>query len=458
MEGKIQNIIVGSGIAGLICGGYLSKYGQKTLILEKEKRIGGRIRDYYFDGYTAITQGPTWMSTWDGGSWAKAARELDSNIRFFINKEPKIYQKGTHQPPKVLPRSYSASALVDYVEAQFPESLSGDLKEEFKNIFQEVLSIPYKQLCVDMDRIPLKLWLDTKVSNPLVHFFINGLGANLMMMHDIEKAGKLLSAGKILSIIRAWLAGDGVITLPYPNMETGFVKPFAESFKIFGGEIRTENEVIDIICKKNKAIGVVIKVQGRTEKMIYCDRVIVNSLYTDISKLFKKIPPELEEPLRELPEIWTIDHWIFTGLKEKVTDDPAYVMVQDPNTGGHLGGIWPQSLEMPWSAPPRKQLIWYERIFDQEVLKRNREEIYSEMNDVLEEVYPGFKKAVEVQHYATHSPLFHHQFSAMPKIPQEAVSVKNLYFIGDATTPQYGFGIDGTASTGMLCAKNILRI
>lgn len=29
MEEHVQNIVVGAGIAGLICGGYLAKHGQK---------------------------------------------------------------------------------------------------------------------------------------------------------------------------------------------------------------------------------------------------------------------------------------------------------------------------------------------------------------------------------------------------------------------------------------------
>ena len=80
------------------------------------------------------------------------------------------------------------------------------------------------------------------------------------------------------------------------------------------------------------------------------------------------------------------------------------------------------------------------------------------MNDIQEEIYPGFKRLTEVQKYASHQPLWHHQYTAFPKIPQKASSVDNLYFVGDGTAPQYGQGLDGPSSTGILCAKGILGL
>jgi phytoene dehydrogenase-like protein len=456
MSEKFENIIVGSGIAGLICGGYLAKSGQKTLILEKNRKIGGRIKQYEFDGYTGMIHGPVWNTTFDGGFWPTAARELGADISFFIAKEPKIYTKGSNQPPKFLPRSYTAPALVSYVESQFPEPLSPAVKESFNKVFTEILATPYKQFSVEMDRVSLKDWLAARSVDPVVHSFFNVLGANMIMQPDVETAGEFLSVGKVFMQTRMWLAGEGVITLPYPNMESGFVRPFADVFRSFGGEIRTEHEALEVIVEGGEAKGVLVKTKDGREERLLSDRVIVNALYTDIPKLFKKIPPELEEPLRRLPETWLVDFWVFVGLREKVTDNPSYLMVHDPGTGRHLGGMWPQSLEMPWTAPPGKQLIWYERIYTKDALKRNREEIHAEMLDVMEEVYPGLKKAIEVKFFAGHGPLFHHSYSTLPKIPQKVSSPERLYFVGDSTIPQYGIATEAAASTGILCAKRIL--
>lgn len=91
-------------------------------------------------------------------------------------------------------------------------------------------------------------------------------------------------------------------------------------------------------------------------------------------------------------------------------------------------------------------------------MKLKAEDIYADMNDMQEEMFPGFKKAIEAQHHVSRQQLWHHQFYAFPKIPQKALSVEGLYFVGDGTTPLYGAGVEGSASTGIMCAKNILGI
>jgi phytoene dehydrogenase-like protein len=387
----------------------------------------------------------------------KALVQASTQLKFLISTEPKMYRKGSHEPPSVLPRCYTAAALAHHVVSQFPGPPPAGLNEEFRKIFQEILSIPYKELCVEMDTVPLGQWIKERSPNPMVLGFFTRLGVNMMMM-DTARAAEVLSAGRIFAIIRMWLAGEGVNTLIVPNLMDGLLRPFAQAITSFGGEIRTGHRVVEVIVEGNKAAGVVLNVEDE-EKRIYADRVIINCLYKDIPELFKKLPPEVEEPVRKFDEAWLVDYWTFTGLREKVTHDPSYVMVQDPGTGSNLGGMKPWSLQMPWTAPPGKQLIFMEKIYSREDFKRlNINDIRAEMNELQEEVYPGFKQAIEVQKYATHQPLFHHQYMAFPKIPQKATSVEDLYFVGDGTTPQYGQGFDGPSSTGILCAKRILGI
>src|SRR5512136_599535 len=53
-ENKYNTIIVGGGIAGLTCAAYLSREGQKVLLVEKNKECGGLVNsftrdDFHFD-------------------------------------------------------------------------------------------------------------------------------------------------------------------------------------------------------------------------------------------------------------------------------------------------------------------------------------------------------------------------------------------------------------------------
>ena len=54
-ERKYDIVIIGSGLAGLVCGSILSKEGKKVCILEKNEQIGGSLQTFRRDGVTFDT-------------------------------------------------------------------------------------------------------------------------------------------------------------------------------------------------------------------------------------------------------------------------------------------------------------------------------------------------------------------------------------------------------------------
>ena len=52
-------IVIGSGFAGLSAAAYLSKEGFDVTVVEKNKQIGGRARNFKAKGYT-FDMGPSW--------------------------------------------------------------------------------------------------------------------------------------------------------------------------------------------------------------------------------------------------------------------------------------------------------------------------------------------------------------------------------------------------------------
>jgi hypothetical protein len=80
------------------------------------------------------------------------------------------------------------------------------------------------------------------------------------------------------------------------------------------------------------------------------------------------------------------------------------------------------------------------------------------MDDIIEEVFPGYGDAVEKKHYSSHYPLWHYQHTWYPKIPYRSASVKSLFFVGDCVEPQQSVTVDAAASTGVFCGKAILRM
>ena len=45
-------IVIGGGLGGLTCGAYLTKYGSRVLVLEKNSRLGGYATSYASNGHT----------------------------------------------------------------------------------------------------------------------------------------------------------------------------------------------------------------------------------------------------------------------------------------------------------------------------------------------------------------------------------------------------------------------
>lgn len=127
----------------------------------------------------------------------------------------------------------------------------------------------------------------------------------------------------------------------------------------------------------------------------------------------------------------------------------------DPNTGGNLLMIWAIPNAFPWNAPPGKQLIFASRVLPlpEEARRRVRATIEKEIDDIIEEVFPGYGGAVTKKNYCSHYPLWHYQHTWFEKIPYRSTSVKNLSFVGDCVQPQYSMTVDAAASTGVFCGK-----
>jgi phytoene dehydrogenase-like protein len=134
--------------------------------------------------------------------------------------------------------------------------------------------------------------------------------------------------------------------------------------------------------------------------------------------------------------------------------------VVDPATGGNLLMIWAVSNAFPWNAPEGKQLIFASRVLPlaDRAREKMRETIGEEIDDIIEEVFPGYEDAVEKKSYCSHYPLWHYQHTWYKKIPYRSHTLKDLFFVGDCVEPQHSMVTDAAASTGVFCGKAILRL
>jgi len=243
-------------------------------------------------------------------------------------------------------------------------------------------------------------------------------------------------------------------------MVEGLIKPFVNVMSHHGGEVYTGAEVVEVIVKNDVATGVVVKDERGGVKEIIADKVVVNADFTTIPRLFTKLPSEAKGPVDNYNNIPWHDISFHAGLKRKITDEAHPVSIIDPHTGSNLGMVWALSNAFPWLAPEGKQLIHTARVLplDKEQAKKVQATLKDDMEDLIEEVFPGFKDAIEMRDYGSSFPLWHYQQTWYKKIPYRSTSVHNLFFVGDCVDPQVSSCADAAASTGIYCAKAILRL
>ncbi len=458
---QYDNIIIGGGIAGLICGGYLAKAGQKTIIFESKSKTGGRIVSPIdeFEGYRAHIHGITTHPTMGTAGWQEAARELGAKVRLsIVPASATVWWRGKGWAYRYRNAYTTLEGMLELAAVQSPEPFTKTSKQELRKILEEILNADFARLCVDLDTVFLKDWLNEKTKNPQVHHFFLNLSAQVTMT-DLEDVKKHFGAGKCFTLIRMWLAREGQFGITSEStLYDELVKPFEDAFISMGGEVKCLSTVDKVMVENDRAAGVVLAGPKGEEGLEYrAKRVIVNCAFPNIPRLFETVPPEVSEAVQELEKIWVYDVAVYSGLNHKITDEPRFVIAQDPTAWTFLLGIQEATVFRPWSAPPGKRLIWTEKIIRKEDYdKKKLKQYLEEMDRITEEVFPGFKEAVEIQRHTVHPLLWHHQYSAYKKIFQESESISGLYFVGDCTAPQYGTGSDGAASTGVIVARKIL--
>jgi phytoene dehydrogenase-like protein len=461
MQSKYDVVIVGAGIGGTICGAYLAAGGLKTALFEKNDYVGGKMHaDVNSQGYTGWEHWVSWGQGWGGGEWYNAARELDADVRIYYILEPCLYYLGSGQKFDIAPKSISGSGLTAYVESLSPTPLSQATKREFVRTFNYAASIPYKEMFDGpLANTPFIEWKDKLTKDPQVQAFYAAICANSTMC-EADEAMNYVSAGGVLSISRFWWMGEAHCVAFKPDMGEGLVKPFGDVMTRNGGSVFLNTEVLEVIVEDDVARGVVVKDDKGGTRDILADKVIVNAYFHDIPKIFKELPPEVKGPVENYSKIPFKDFTLYAGLGRKITDEVHPVSVVDPATGSNRLMVWALSNSFPWIAPQGKQFVFASRVLplDEEEQKKVSATIKEDIEDIVEEVFPGFKDAIETRFYASHFPLWHYQHTWYKKIPCRSDSVRNLFFVGDTVYPQNSMCADAAASTGRYCAKSILRL
>lgn len=468
MSEKFDCIVVGAGLSGLTCAGYLAKAGKKTLIVEQLAEVGGRTIPSKMMGVTVSMIYPI-VAKWKYGNsngWAKAAQDFGADVRMLSSCAPLIYLKGAKAPFMKIPQCLSPEGaskwVLELLTAARPDLVEEGIEQQLIPIMREIYEVSLEKLTVDWGETSVGDWITSRTESKGIQFVFNMLMTSCIFTCDADYTWNYGSAGKGIVLLRMWLAGDGMMSIPYPDAQKGICIPLAEAIqKNFGCEIRTGVEVKEIIIEDGKAKGVAVTGPDGEVRKIFADDVIVSTRWACYENLFDPMPDFLQEIVKEAT---APAHNIGSAFKiyilnDSIKLDGAYFMEFDPKTGSHLLGGTAQSTEQPWNTVEGKQFIWAFRIHPEEKFEKiGLNLIEAEMKEDMEVLYPGFADALIFE-----SPIqkrlapSHYFYNIQPKVEHSYPAIEHLYFAGDCTKPMYSMITDGAASTGYIVAEEILE-
>ncbi len=379
MSDEYDVIVIGSGIGGTACGAILAHAGLKTLILERNNRLGGACSSYKKEGFT-IDVACHFFSHGMKGRFGKILKrigmaykkdkqlvsdylqfnsDLTDKIRVKFKGRPGYTQMGFSK--QISPKSTTPSKE----PVELDEKKSGFKKSEQKELLTVVgnmLQMSKKKIReLEARGIDLKSWVNEITTNKKVHDFVAMMCGTFFTIPP-----RLASASEYIICLQETVFQNDT---SYPiGGSIAIPTAFAQGVLKYGGEIRTNVEVTKILVEDDKAVGVVANDEEIRAKIIvsnagikqtvlklvgesyfeksYIERVKnLMSSYSAIAYKFALSKPLIE---KDLP-VLQLTQTEFGPLADKGEEEKA------PMAASYLMPI-PSNMD-PNLAPPGKQLI-----------------------------------------------------------------------------------------------------
>ncbi|MBF0492756.1 MAG: NAD(P)/FAD-dependent oxidoreductase [Deltaproteobacteria bacterium] len=499
-------LIIGSGIGGLACAGFLAKNGKKVLILEKHKVAGGFTHTFQRKGYewdvglhyvgevqqqkNLLRKAFDYLS--DGQlDWADMGEVYD---KVFIGEKSFDFVKGVQNFKNKLIEYFPNEkiAIEGYVEKVF------ELTRSSKNFFMAKalpsLIAPLASSWLKKNFLKLSRQSTLQVLNRLTQ------NQELRAVLSAQYGDYGLAPAQSSFAIHALVAKHYFEGGSYPVGGSGRIAATIYSMlKKHGGEIFVRAEVKEILIRNQKAYGVKLAGGEIIEAPLVISDVGVLNTYNKLipqpSEKLKNAVKEVEPSLahlclyiglkqpQEILQLPKSNYWIYPSadhdqsiasyLKDPENSAPPVCYISFPSAKDpswekrfpgkstiEVIGVCPYEWFKKWEDKPRRERGDDYKAFKEKLAKPLLELLYQHVPQVKDQIdYYEISTPLSTRYYCNyaqgeiyglaHTPQRFDQDWLKPQTP-----IKNLFLTGQDITTD---GIAGALMAGLLTASVILR-
>lgn len=497
-EGNYEAIVIGSGIGGLVVGGLLARSGKRVVICESHGIPGGAVHSFTRKGFHFDSGASFYCGLSDPNSCNPVRQVLD---KLGESVEAIAYDPLGHYhfPDVTFPVYGSAerykSALAEITPTGAAEYAS--FERQMLRLYEGLRQIPTIDLRPDWKLIPtlltrypgalLKLLpelgtirssvgevMDRWVRDPWVRrlidlecFLLSGLKAHGTVAPEVafmlgERSRRAAGSGaRSQSVIDYPIGGSGAI-----------VDALVRGFQKWGGELRLNAHVEQILVEGGRAIGIRLK----SGEVLRSPIVISNaSIWDTYGKLLQPedLPADYRSAALATPIVDSFMH-LHLGIRSEGLEHLTghHVVVhdsqQDIATPGNtcmisIPSVWDKNLAPPGHFVAHAYTLepydGWQRDESYESRKRQKAE---PLYRALEKIIPDLRSRIALELIGT--PLTHAHYLRRHKgtygaaidartgmFPPPQTPIAGLYRVGDSTLP--GIGVPAAAASGVLCGN-----
>jgi phytoene dehydrogenase-like protein len=405
---KFDAIVVGAGPGGSACAALLQKRGLKTLLVEKNDRVGGKALNYTKDGFTyelwPVMGLPRYNTVFDKVLNEVGAQAPMSDV-FPTTGSLAAIMSGNATPKDggFLYKPEGSDKHISYIlvpPMQIPEMLMND-PEGLANVnrmFEEMSTFTPEQLS-ELDDVTFHDFV-MKYNIPQGAYSYLAVLCNILFVVQID----LCSASEMIKTLRQFTTGLGSAYFlgGYAKLSEALVG----AFKSLGGELKLKTRVERITVEDGRATGIL------TDKGTYKAPIVVSNagIQPTVLKLVGEeyFDKGYSNRIKGLvPSLALIGHRYF--LDKVVFEDCAYIIYSDNNWWNMerylkaKAGEIPEDMMMiffnpqgfdPAVAPEGKQLLLTGTLAPADPKLKNQKAWLDAFEDQIEKFRPGFREHI----------------------------------------------------------------